>query len=158
MRRTVLYKDCELSYWVRGTGAPVLFIQGVGVHGGGWSPQVEALSSEFRCLSFDNRGMGASQPLTLPLTVERPAPVAPDEDRFVPPPPPPLPLVPRDRMIAWVCLFGSPTILLITLVTGITIQPWLGYLLVAGFVGGFGYLVVKMPHSREDPWDDGARL
>ncbi|HEX8363304.1 MAG TPA: alpha/beta fold hydrolase [Longimicrobium sp.] len=62
---------CHLSYEVAGEGPPVLFIQGVGVHGRGWSPQVEALSSGFRCLSFDNRGMGASQPLTLPLTVEQ---------------------------------------------------------------------------------------
>jgi pimeloyl-ACP methyl ester carboxylesterase len=62
---------CRLSYEVAGKGPPVLFIQGVGVHGRGWSPQVEALSSGFRCLSFDNRGMGGSQPLTLPLTVEQ---------------------------------------------------------------------------------------
>lgn len=62
---------CRLAYEVVGEGPPVLFIQGVGVHGRGWSPQVEALSPEFRCLSFDNRGMGGSQPLTLPLTVEQ---------------------------------------------------------------------------------------
>jgi hypothetical protein len=39
------------------------------------------------------------------------------------------------------------------------LAPWLGYLLVASFIGGFGYLVVKMPRSEDiDPWDDGARL
>ena len=87
---------------------------------------------------------------------ERRPPV--DEDRFVPPPPPPLPVVARDRMLAWIGLFGSPTILLITLVLGISMPPLLGYLLVAGFLGGFGYLVVKMPRGPVDPWDDGARL
>lgn len=68
---TLDHGGCRLAYDVVGEGPPVLFIQGVGVHRGGWSPQVEALSSEFRCLSFDNRGMGRSQPLTLPLTVEQ---------------------------------------------------------------------------------------
>jgi hypothetical protein len=81
-----------------------------------------------------------------------------DHDRFVPPPPPPLPVVAPDRMLAWVGLFGSPTILLLALVLGIAMPPWLGYLLVAGFLGGFGYLVVKMPRGPADPWDDGARL
>ena len=42
-----------------------------------------------------------------------------EEDRFVPPPPPPLPHVPRDRMLAWVGLFGSPAVLLTALVLGI---------------------------------------
>jgi pimeloyl-ACP methyl ester carboxylesterase len=68
---TLDHGGCRLAYEVVGEGPPVLFIQGVGVHGGGWSPQVQALSSAFRCLSFDNRGMGRSQPLTLPLTVEQ---------------------------------------------------------------------------------------
>jgi hypothetical protein len=88
-----------------------------------------------------------------------PPPVLPeDDDRFVPPPPPPLPVVAPDRMLAWVGLFGSPAILLLALVFGIALPPWLGYLLVAGFLGGFGYLVVKMPRGPADPWDDGARL
>jgi hypothetical protein len=81
-----------------------------------------------------------------------------DDDRFVPPPPPPLPVVAPDRMLAWVGLFGSPTILLLALILGVALPPWLGYLLVAGFLGGFGYLVVKMPRGPADPWDDGARL
>lgn len=81
-----------------------------------------------------------------------------DEDRFVPPPPPPLPHVPRDRMLAWVGLFGSPALLLTALVVGIHIPTLLGYLLVCGFVGGFLYLVVQMPRGPHDPWDDGARL
>jgi hypothetical protein len=80
------------------------------------------------------------------------------EDRFVPPPPPPLPHVPRDRMLAWAGLFGSPAILLTALVLGIGLPPLVGYLLVAGFLGGFAYLVVQMPRGPHDPYDDGARL
>ncbi len=56
-------------------------------------------------------------------------------------------------------LFGSPTILLVCLVLGVRLLPWLAYLLVASFIGGFAYLVVKMPRDTDiDPWDDGARL
>ena len=81
-----------------------------------------------------------------------------DDDRYVPPPPPPLPSVARDRLLAWIGLFGAPTILLVTLVLGVSLPPFVGYLLVAAFIGGFGYLVVKMPRGPGDPWDDGARL
>lgn len=80
------------------------------------------------------------------------------EERFVPPPPPPLPRLPPDRFLAWSGLFGSPTVLLVCLVIGVSMPPWLGYLLVASFIGGFLYLVVQMPRDPADPWDDGARL
>jgi hypothetical protein len=82
-----------------------------------------------------------------------------DEDDFVPPTPPPLPKLSPDRLLAWVGLFGSPTVLLVCLVLGIHLVPWMAYLLVASFIGGFGYLVVQMPRNTDiDPWDDGARL
>jgi pimeloyl-ACP methyl ester carboxylesterase len=67
---TVIEHDgCRLAYQVLGEGPPVLLIQGVGVHGGGWRPQVEALERSYRCLSFDNRGMGKSQPPGTRLSV-----------------------------------------------------------------------------------------
>ncbi|HEX8245578.1 MAG TPA: alpha/beta hydrolase [Longimicrobium sp.] len=69
--RTVEHRGCRLAYTVRGSGPPVLLVQGVGVAGAGWTPQVDALSPEFRCLAFDNRGMGMSQPLGAPVTVEQ---------------------------------------------------------------------------------------
>jgi hypothetical protein len=81
-----------------------------------------------------------------------------EEDHFEPPPPPPLPKVAPDRLIAWIGIFGSPAILLAALVFSISLPSWLGYLLVAGFVGGFVYLVYKMPRGPRDPWDDGAQL
>jgi pimeloyl-ACP methyl ester carboxylesterase len=38
----------------------------VGVHGNGWLPQIAGLMHTCRCLSFDNRGMGRSQPAANP--------------------------------------------------------------------------------------------
>jgi hypothetical protein len=67
--RTILHCGCPISYDSRGGGPPVLMIQGVGVHGDGWNPQVERLGSDFTCLTFDNRGMGRSIPAGGPITV-----------------------------------------------------------------------------------------
>ena len=49
----------------------MVLIQGVGVHGGAWAPQVSALAENYECLSFDNRGMGGSQPVGSQLTIEQ---------------------------------------------------------------------------------------
>lgn len=81
-----------------------------------------------------------------------------EEEGYVPPPPPPLPTVAPDRGLAWAGVFGSPTVLLIALIFGISLPSWLGYLLIAGFVGGFLYLVVTMPREPRDPFDDGAQV
>ncbi|GAA1523835.1 hypothetical protein [Nocardioides humi] len=80
------------------------------------------------------------------------------DDRFVPGQPPPVPLPPPDRLLAWLGVFGSPTVLLVFVVLGIGMPTWLGWLLVGGFVIGFCYLVIRMPGSPRDPWDDGARV
>src|SRR3954447_6370523 len=64
------HNGVRLSYDVTGTGAPVIFVQGVGIHGGGWRPQVDALQERFTCLTFDNRGIGRSSPVRR-LTVEQ---------------------------------------------------------------------------------------
>jgi len=68
---TIENRGCRLAYNVHGDGPPVLFIQGVGVHGDGWLPQVDELTSRYRCLTFDNRGMGHSQPIGAPLSIEQ---------------------------------------------------------------------------------------
>jgi len=81
-----------------------------------------------------------------------------ESDRFVPPTPPPLPTPTTDRLIAWSGVFGSPAVLLVCLVFGIDLPQLVAYLLVAGFVGGFLYLVVKMPSGPRDPDDNGAQL
>lgn len=62
---------CRLAYSLQGTGEPVLFIQGVGIHGDGWLPQIGTLRQKYQCLSFDNRGIGKSQPIGESLTIDR---------------------------------------------------------------------------------------
>jgi pimeloyl-ACP methyl ester carboxylesterase len=70
MSHTLEHRGCRLAFDIRGDGPPVLFIQGVGVHGDGWRPQIDALSARYRCLSFDNRGMGRSLPMPASVSVE----------------------------------------------------------------------------------------
>ncbi len=82
----------------------------------------------------------------------------PDDDRFVPPDPPPAPRTSPDRLVAWGGLFGSPLVLLVLLVANLSLPTWVGYGLVAWFVGGFLYLVGQMPRGPRDPDDDGARV
>ena len=68
---TFEFQGCRFALQRAGTGPPVVFIQGVGVHGRGWTPQIEALASRFACLCFDNRGMGESQPAARAITVSQ---------------------------------------------------------------------------------------
>jgi pimeloyl-ACP methyl ester carboxylesterase len=65
------HDQCRLAYSVDGTGSPVLLIQGVGVAGSGWRPQLTALRAHHRCLWYDNRGLGSSAPGTGRLTVQQ---------------------------------------------------------------------------------------
>ena len=82
----------------------------------------------------------------------------PEDDGYEPPPPPPLPHVAPDRGLAWAGVFGAPAVLLLVTVLQVSVPAWLGYLMVAAFVGGFGYLVATMPREPRDPWDDGAQV
>lgn len=81
-----------------------------------------------------------------------------DEGRFVPPPAPPVPLAEPPRLLAWMGLFGSPTLLLIALVIGFQLPSWASTLLIMAFIGGFAYLVATMDREPRDPGDDGARI
>jgi pimeloyl-ACP methyl ester carboxylesterase len=63
------HKGCRIAYRVRGDGEPVLFIQGVATQGDAWAPQIDDLSDAYACASFDNRGLGRSQPVGAPVTV-----------------------------------------------------------------------------------------
>jgi pimeloyl-ACP methyl ester carboxylesterase len=61
-----------VNFWkVAGKGDPVVFIQGVGLHGDGWLPQTSVLKSRFRCLTFDNRGIGQSPIDGAPISIEQ---------------------------------------------------------------------------------------
>lgn len=79
------------------------------------------------------------------------------EEHFVPPEPPPLPRPAPRRLVAWLGLFGAPTLALIFLILGINLPDLIGLGLLAWFIGGFGYLVATMRTTRpEDFGDDGA--
>lgn len=72
-RSAVTHRGCTLSYDVSAApphAVPVLLIHGTAVGGAAWGPQVEALAPRHRCVTFDNRGYGRSQPLGEPLTLE----------------------------------------------------------------------------------------
>jgi aminoacrylate hydrolase len=49
-----------ITYRRVGTGPAVLLIQGAGVCGNGWQPQVDGLADRYTLLTFDNRGLGGS--------------------------------------------------------------------------------------------------
>jgi hypothetical protein len=80
------------------------------------------------------------------------------EDHFVPPVPPPLPKPPPARLLAWIGLFGVPAFVLVALVAGLDLAPWMGLILMVWFVGGFVFLVASMRPGPGDDYDDGARL
>jgi len=82
----------------------------------------------------------------------------PEDDRYVPPPPPPLPRPQGIRLVAWLGLFGVPTVVLVCIVLNVSLPSPLGFLALVWFVGGFGYLVATMngPKDPDGGWDDGA--
>ena len=49
-----------LPFEVRGTGDPILFISGAADDRNGWAMQVPAFETGYRCITFDNRDVGAS--------------------------------------------------------------------------------------------------
>lgn len=66
---TFKHADTEIAYQTQGVGPPVLFIQGVGVPGCGWGPQLEGLADRFHCAAFDHRGLGQSAPVEGRLSI-----------------------------------------------------------------------------------------
>jgi pimeloyl-ACP methyl ester carboxylesterase len=62
--------DVDLYYELAGHGHPVLLIQGIGVGGECWRPQVDALQNNFQTLLFDNRGLGRSHACNGPVSIE----------------------------------------------------------------------------------------
>jgi hypothetical protein len=89
---------------------------------------------------------------------QEPQPSPEHEDHFVPPEPPPLPWPEPNRGLAWLALFGSPTLMLGALLLSISLPSWITTLLGFTFIGGFVYLVATMRRGPSDGWDDGARL
>ena len=68
---TVVAADgTELYVESRGSGEPVLLIQGLGYATWAWSPQVEALHDRWNLVAFDNRGAGRSDKPAGPYSIE----------------------------------------------------------------------------------------
>jgi pimeloyl-ACP methyl ester carboxylesterase len=68
--QTFEFQGCRFAYRITGKGPPLVMIQGVGAFGVTDSnPQVQILEKHYTCLTFDNRGIGASQPAGMDLTV-----------------------------------------------------------------------------------------
>src|SRR5579872_199878 len=53
-------KRSSLAFDLAGAGAPLLMINGIGAARDSWSRQIDDLSARFRCVTFDNRGIGES--------------------------------------------------------------------------------------------------
>jgi pimeloyl-ACP methyl ester carboxylesterase len=58
----------KIAWESRGSGAPVLLVQGLGYARWGWDPVVPGLVERFRVLTFDNRGIGESDKPEGPYT------------------------------------------------------------------------------------------
>ena len=56
-----------------GSGVPLVFVHGLGADGRIWSPFIEALAGEFRCVAIDLPGHGDSAELSQPQDYEFPA-------------------------------------------------------------------------------------
>jgi len=52
-------------------GVPLLLIQGLGTDSRGWALQRIALGRRYRCIAFDNRGVGASTNAPHPFDLEQ---------------------------------------------------------------------------------------
>lgn len=68
--RSVTHRGSALSWFVVGSGPPIVMIHGTGISGIAWQPQVDALKQSFSCLCFDNRGLGRSQPAGEAISLE----------------------------------------------------------------------------------------
>jgi pimeloyl-ACP methyl ester carboxylesterase len=68
--RRIEVPSAVLSYRRAGQGPAVLLIQGVGVVGEGWRPQIDGLADRHTTISFDNRGIGESRLLEGKPTIE----------------------------------------------------------------------------------------
>ena len=62
--------DATIHYIREGAGAPLILLQGAGVVGEGWRPQIDALRQHYAIVAPDNRGIGRSTYRAATLTVE----------------------------------------------------------------------------------------
>ena len=80
-----------------------------------------------------------------------------DGGHFVPPEPPPIPRPDLPGRMAWAGVLLGPVLLLLCALLWQSVPQWVVGAIVTGIVGGFGYLVWRLPRTRDrDDPDDGA--
>jgi 3-oxoadipate enol-lactonase len=57
---TIPTERARIQYWKSGSGPAIILVQGAGVIGEGWRPQIDALRDRYTVLWIDNRGIGQS--------------------------------------------------------------------------------------------------
>ena len=67
---TIERAGARLHYERAGSGPALLLVQGVGVVGRGWQPQVDGLGDRCTVITFDNRGIGDSSLGSGPLSID----------------------------------------------------------------------------------------
>lgn len=67
---TIATRNARIQYWKAGSGPGVVLVQGAGVIGEGWRPQIDALRDRYTVIWFDNRGIGGSALDAGDLTIE----------------------------------------------------------------------------------------
>lgn len=81
----------------------------------------------------------------------------PDGGHFVPPEPPPLPRPDLPGRLAWGAVLAGPVLLLLCALFWQSAPSWVLGSLVTAIVAGFGYLVWRLPRTRDrDDPGDGA--
>src|SRR5215207_2762312 len=60
----------RIFYDEQGSGPPLLLISGLGANRLSWVPVVPLLKDSFRCITFDNRGVGQSDVPPGPYTID----------------------------------------------------------------------------------------
>ena len=61
----------ELHYEERGQGPPIVFSHGLLWSGAMFAEEVAALSTRYRCITYDHRGQGRSASSPTPYDMER---------------------------------------------------------------------------------------
>lgn len=67
---TIATERARIQYWKTGKGPAVVLVQGAGVIGEGWRPQIDELKDRYTVLWIDNRGIGQSVITSGQLRVE----------------------------------------------------------------------------------------
>ena len=63
--------DATIAYDVDGAGDPLLLIMGLAADRRMWMLQLPVLTPHFRCITFDNRGIGDSTAPPGPFSMEQ---------------------------------------------------------------------------------------